>query len=81
MYRFPSYLLKPISGQDLLPQEERYCKLTVHMEAYLLACARQQLCAFNKDTDGFQGEYVAVFLLLLCRFADALLCQVVADTV
>jgi hypothetical protein len=56
MYQFPSYLFEPIAGQDLLPQKERFCKLTVRMEGYLLACTRQQLCTLNKDTNGFQGE-------------------------
>jgi hypothetical protein len=56
MYQFPPYLLEPIAGQDLLLQEERFCKLTVHMEMYLLACTGQQLCALDKDTNGFQGE-------------------------
>jgi hypothetical protein len=56
MYRFPFYLLKPVAGQDLLPQEERFHKLTVCVEVYLLAWVRQQLCILNKDANGFQGE-------------------------
>jgi hypothetical protein len=81
MYRFPSYLLKPVAGQDLLPQEECFCKLTVRMEVCLLACTGRQLCTLNKDTNGFQGEQVTVLLLLLRRFTDALLCQMVANTI
>jgi hypothetical protein len=39
MYRFPSYLLEPVAGQGLLLQEERFHKLTVCMEAHLMACS------------------------------------------
>ena len=56
MNRVPAYLVESLAGQDLLPQEQRHCKVMVCVEAYLLACVRQQLCAFDKDADGFQGE-------------------------
>jgi hypothetical protein len=56
MYQFLSYLLEPVARQDLLPQEERFRKLMVRMEVYLLVCAGQQLHTLNKDTNGFQGK-------------------------
>jgi hypothetical protein len=49
-------MLKNIFCQDLLPQEQCLCELMVRVEAYLLACVRRQLRAFDKDADGFQGE-------------------------